>query len=269
MEVDTGHVDLNIDSNINTSSGLKSSASSHDTIFGTGSITNMTPSITSNHDDILPLDRFNIRKVPGDGSCFYHSIIDQLDYWYHIEINHLDLRNDSNLWLRNNVVSIQNSAVNSKYYKKYAAYLSDDVKWTRYIDEFSDPIVYAEDPHIQGVCEILRLRICIHSSNEPTRVIIPVTQVYAKTVYIYLTPARSHFDSLILSAKVIPKSSTKSKKLTSQQESLGYNTSRASIKYPFHIILPNKKHLYNYTHIPTFNIPRKLSLLTDNKCFIL
>ena len=256
MEVDNDHEDMTTDihtlnSNINSAFGLNPFSSSHDTNIETGDTTNILPSTTQSQDDIVPLDHFNILTVPGDGSCFYHAISHQLDYKYHIEINHLNIRTDSNLWLRNNadilipispdsdeMVSIQDSAVNSEYYKKYAENSSHDVKWNLYIDEFSDPTVYAEDPHIQAVSEILRLRICIHSSNEPTRVIIPVTQVYEKTVYIYLTSTRNHFDSLIRTTNVIPKSSTKSKKLISRQQSLGYNTSRASIRSPFHIILP-------------------------------
>ena len=210
------------------------------------SYTNNEHTPSNNTDDITPLDKFHIIVVPGDGSCFYHAIADQLDRVYKIKVNHISIRQQSNLWLLNNHdIQVLTPIENSPEFFTSPIHVTDDLtRWNSYVNKFNDTTVYADDPQIQAVAEILQLRIIIHSISRPTRIICSVTKPHDKTVYVYHTSnsKTEHFDSLKRKSSIFSKSGNLH--MTPKQRSLSYNESRTSFRSPFHITTPKTNTLH-------------------------
>ena len=112
--------------------------------------------------------------TPGDGNCFFHAVMQQLQRESDCPfISHLDLRRKLVEFVANDEQIRENEGYRVSREQYIQNHMIDgessDATWMRCLDQMSQDGVWAEDLFITSMAIFLKRRICLTSNNQSVR----------------------------------------------------------------------------------------------------
>ena len=200
------------------------------------------PYDTSN---VTPLSCFNIQKMRKYGNCFYEAVALQLHRisTSREKLSSHELRIMANKWLadhQNTHICYDFEGIRDPICAytdnfptlKIPGEPNQQVTWDQYLAHSSKSGIYAEEPQLQAIADLLAVRICAHSSLQDSMIICPIFMPFTDTIYLYFTPGEEkHYDNLI------PNRYT-SYSRSNDAVAVNSSATNTSTHTPYHVSLP-------------------------------